>query len=46
MGVTPADALGALRLSFGSLSEDGHGVLAADAVGRCVTQLRRVSAAV
>lgn len=46
MGISPECALGALRLSFGALSEDDHGVLAAIAVERCVTQLRRASAAV
>ena len=35
MGVTTDQARGALRLSFGALSEDGHGVLAAGAVVRC-----------
>ena len=46
MGVTPEAAQGALRLSFGALSEDGHGVLAADAVARCAELLRRASAVV
>ena len=40
MGVTPDAARGALRLSFGALSEDGHGVLAADAVARRAELLR------
>jgi cysteine desulfurase len=44
MGVTPEQARGALRLSFGALSEDGHGVLAAEAVARCAELLRRASA--
>jgi cysteine desulfurase len=46
MGITPGEALGALRLSFGALSEDGHGVLAAGAVVRCTELLRRASAVV
>jgi cysteine desulfurase len=46
MGITPEGARGALRLSFGALSEDGHGVLAADAVARCAGLLRRASAVV
>jgi cysteine desulfurase len=46
MGVTPEAARGALRLSFGMLSEDGHGLAAADAVVRCSAQLRRASAVV
>jgi cysteine desulfurase len=46
MGISPAGALGALRLSFGALSEDGHGIGAAEAVARCARQLRRASAAV
>ncbi|MDX6627886.1 MAG: cysteine desulfurase [Gaiellales bacterium] len=46
MGISPEGARGALRLSFGALSEDGHGLLAAGAVARCATQLRRASAAV
>jgi hypothetical protein len=46
MGVTLETARGALRLSFGSLSEDGHAVLAADAVARCAELLRRASAVV
>ena len=46
MGVSPDAARGALRLSFGALSEDGHGVLAADAVARCAELLRRASAVV
>jgi cysteine desulfurase len=46
MGVTPDEARGALRLSFGMLSESGHGAAAADAVVRCAAQLRRASAVV
>ena len=46
MGVAPDAARGALRLSFGALSEDGHGALAADAVARCAALLRRASAVV
>jgi cysteine desulfurase len=46
MGVSPEAARGALRLSFGALSQDGHGVLAADAVARCAGLLRRASAVV
>ena len=46
MGVTADQARGALRLSFGALSEDGHGVLAAGAVVRCAELLRRASAVV
>ena len=46
MGVTADEARGALRLSFGALSEDGHGVLAAGAVVRCAQLLRRASAVV
>ena len=46
MGVAADEARGALRLSFGALSEDGHGVLAADAVARCAALLRRASAVV
>jgi cysteine desulfurase len=46
MGVTPEGARGALRLSFGMLSEDRHGLAAADAVVRCAATLRRASAVV
>ena len=46
MGVTAEEARGALRLSFGALSEPGHGELAADAVARCAALLRRASAVV
>ena len=46
MGVTAAEALGALRLSFGALSEDTHGVAAAEAVARCAVQLRHAGAVV
>ena len=46
MGVTPDEARGALRLSFGMLSESDHGAAAADAVVRCAAQLRRASAVV
>jgi cysteine desulfurase len=46
MGIAAEDARGALRLSFGALSEDSHGVLAADAVARCSELLRRASAVV
>jgi cysteine sulfinate desulfinase/cysteine desulfurase-like protein len=46
MGVTPEAARGALRLSFGMLSEDRHGLAAADAVVRCAAKLRRASAVV
>jgi len=46
MGITPAEALGALRLSFGALSEHGHGELAAEAVARCAAHLRRAGAVV
>jgi len=46
MGVTPDAARGALRLSFGALSEGDHGQLAADAVARCAALLRRASAVV
>jgi cysteine sulfinate desulfinase/cysteine desulfurase-like protein len=46
MGIPPERARGALRLSFGSLSDEGHGALAAGAVERCAAQLRRASAAV
>jgi cysteine desulfurase len=46
MGIAPEGARGALRLSFGALSEDGHGALAAAAVARCAALLRRASAVV
>ena len=46
MGVPASRALGALRLSFGMLSEDAHGPLAASAVAQCAAQLRRASAVV
>jgi cysteine desulfurase len=46
MGVTPEQALGALRLSFGMLSEQGHGRLAAEAVVRGAAHLRRAGAVV
>jgi cysteine desulfurase len=46
MGITPEQARGALRLSFGALSEDGHGVIAAGAVVRSAELLRRASAVV
>ncbi len=46
MGVTPDAARGALRLSFGALSEDDHGLVAAEAVVACVELLRRASAVV
>jgi cysteine desulfurase len=46
MGISPAEALGALRLSFGALSEAGDGVAAAEAVERSAAALRRASAAV
>jgi cysteine desulfurase len=46
MGVAPDAARGALRLSFGALNEERHGVLAADAVARCAELLRRASAVV
>jgi cysteine desulfurase len=46
MGVTSAEALGALRLSFGALSEDGHGAVAAEAVARCAALLRGAGAVV
>jgi len=46
MGISPEGALGALRLSFGALNDDGQGVLAASAVERCASQLRRASAAI
>jgi cysteine desulfurase len=46
MGVAPDAARGALRLSFGALSESDHGSLAAAAVVRCAALLRRASAVV
>jgi cysteine sulfinate desulfinase/cysteine desulfurase-like protein len=46
MGVTAEEARGALRLSFGALSEDDHGTLAAGAVVRSAELLRRASAVV
>jgi cysteine desulfurase len=46
MGVAPEAALGALRLSFGALSDESHGVSAAEAVARCALQLRHAAAAV
>jgi cysteine desulfurase len=46
MGVTPAEALGALRLSFGALSENGHGAVAAGAVAAAAALLRRAGAVV
>jgi cysteine desulfurase len=46
MGIEPARALGALRLSFGALSGAGDGVAAAEAVARCCAHLRRAGAAV
>ena len=46
MGLTTDKARSALRLSFGALSEDAHGVLAARAVVRCAELLRRASAVV
>jgi cysteine desulfurase len=46
MGISREAALGALRLSFGALSDDTHGVAAAEAVARCGVQLRRAVAAV
>jgi cysteine desulfurase len=46
MGVAPDAARGALRLSFGALSEDDHGPVAAGAVVACVELLRRASAVV
>ena len=46
MGVTAEEARGALRLSFGALSEDAHGTLAAGAVVRSAELLRRASAVV
>jgi cysteine desulfurase len=46
MGIAPARALCALRLSFGALSQEGDGAAAADAVARCSALLRRASAVV
>jgi cysteine desulfurase len=46
MGVAPDAARGALRLSFGALSEDDHGPVAAGAVVACFELLRRASAVV
>jgi cysteine desulfurase len=46
MGVTAEEARGALRLSFGSLSESGHGPAAAAAVARSAAALRRTGAVV
>jgi cysteine desulfurase len=46
MGITGEQARGALRLSFGALSEQEHGVLAAGAVVRSAELLRRASAVV
>ena len=46
MGIGPDQARGALRLSFGMLSEPGHGELAATAVAACAALLRRASAVV
>jgi cysteine desulfurase len=46
MGVAPELALGALRLSFGALSEAGDGVAAAELVARCASALRRAGAVV
>jgi cysteine desulfurase len=46
MGVTADQARGALRLSFGALSEVDHGVVAAGAVMRCAALLRGASAVV
>jgi cysteine desulfurase len=46
MGMTAGEARGALRLSFGALSEDAHGTLAAGAVLRSAELLRRASAVV
>jgi cysteine desulfurase len=44
MGVSPEQARGALRLSFGALSDAGHALLAADVVAGCSALLRRASA--
>jgi cysteine desulfurase len=46
MGITGERARGALRLSFGALSEDDHGPIAAGAVVRSAELLRRASAVV
>jgi cysteine desulfurase len=46
MGITPEGARGALRLSFGALSDEAHGTLAARAVMRSAELLRRASAVV
>jgi cysteine desulfurase len=46
MGITPDAARGALRLSFGALSEDDHGGLAAAAVLACAELLWRANAVV
>lgn len=46
MGIEGERARGALRLSFGALSEDSHGPLAAGAVARCSELLRRAGAVV
>jgi cysteine desulfurase len=46
MGVTADHARGALRLSFGALSESEHGLIAAEAVVACAELLRRASAVV
>ena len=46
MGVPAEAARGALRLSFGALSDAEHGALAAAAVARCSQLLRRASAVV
>ena len=46
MGVSAEEARGALRLSFGSLSESGHGPVAAAAVARSAAALRRAGAVV
>jgi cysteine desulfurase len=46
MGITPEEARGTLRLSFGALSEDAHAALAAGAVVRSAELLRRASAVV
>jgi cysteine sulfinate desulfinase/cysteine desulfurase-like protein len=44
--VSPERARGALRLSFGALSDEEHGVIAAAAVARSCELLRRASAVV
>jgi cysteine desulfurase len=46
MGVSAEAARGALRLSFGALTEPGHGELAAAAVARATALLRHASAVV